>query len=94
MTFEAFLDFLLEHSKKEVDMLQRSAGEVTRRNFLRGAGASVAGLAAVGSVGLLLRNSAIAKQEAVKPEAMTWPYVKLDTDKVAARTFENYFKGG
>ncbi|HDQ41217.1 MAG TPA: twin-arginine translocation signal domain-containing protein [Desulfonatronum sp.] len=76
-------------------MLQRSAGEVTRRNFLRGAGASVAGLAAVGSVGLLLRNTAIAKQEAsVKPEAMTWPYVKLDKDKVAARTFEYYFKGG
>jgi len=43
-------------------MLHRNMEEVTRRDFLRGAGASVAGLTVVGSVGLLMKNTAFAKQ--------------------------------
>ncbi|HDQ41215.1 MAG TPA: hypothetical protein ENN39_09345 [Desulfonatronum sp.] len=71
-------------------MLQCTTSEVTRRSFLRGAGASVAGLAAVGSVGLLLKNTAIAKQ--VAPSVL--PYAKVDPDAAMARAYEGYSKGG
>ncbi len=78
-------------------MLQRNAGDVTRRTFLRGAGATVAGLAAIGSAGLMWKNTAIATQgvpASDKLGATAWPYVKLKTDAVADRTFQKYFKGG
>lgn len=64
--------------------------QVTRRNFLRGAGASLAGLAFAGSAGLLLNNTALAIPAA--PGVL--PYAKLDPDKAMARAYEGYSRGG
>jgi hypothetical protein len=74
---------------KEVEMMQCTTSEVTRRGFLRGAGASVAGLAAVGSVGLLLRNTAIATQA-----SPGLPYTKVDPEAAMKWGYEGYSKGG
>ncbi len=71
-------------------MLQCNAGDVTRRSFLRGAGASVVGVAAVGSVGLLLKNTAIATQGSLAK----LPYVKVDPEKAMKMAYEGYSKGG
>lgn len=64
---------------------------LSRRNFLRGAGASVAGLAVVGSAGLLMHNSGIATAGTTPA---TLPYRKIDPDKAKAATYEGYSKGG
>jgi hypothetical protein len=72
-------------------MLQHNADEVTRRSFLRGAGASVVGLAAVGSVGLLMKNTAIATQ--AEPAKTALPYVKLDPDKAREIGYTKYWDG-
>ncbi len=72
-------------------MMQCTTSEVTRRGFLRGAGASVAGLAAVGSVGLLLKNTAIATTQGSLAKL---PYVKMDPEKAMKMAYEGYSKGG
>jgi hypothetical protein len=64
---------------------------LSRRNFLRGAGASVAGLAIVGSAGLLVHNSGIATASTTPA---TLPYIKIDPDKVMAAAYQGYSKGG
>ncbi len=70
---------------------QHKAGEVTRRNFLRGAGISVAGLAVMGTTGLVLKKKAIATTQAA-PGAL--PYEKLDPEKAMKMAYEGYSKGG
>lgn len=70
---------------------QHKAGEVTRRNFLRGAGISVAGLAVMGTTGLVLKKTAIATTQAAPG---TLPYEKLDPEKAMKMAYEGYFKGG
>jgi hypothetical protein len=64
---------------------------LSRRNFLRGAGVSVAGLAVVGSAGLLVHNSGIATASTTPA---TLPYKKIDPDKAMAAAYEGYSKGG
>ncbi|MFO7912489.1 MAG: hypothetical protein R6V15_10045 [Desulfotignum sp.] len=76
--------------KTAVQGLQHKAGEVTRRKFLRGAGTSVAGLAVMGTAGLVMKNTATATQATPK----TLPYVKLDPEKAMKRAYEGYSKGG
>ena len=72
-------------------MMEQIKCGLSRRRFLRGAGASVAGLAVVGSAGLLMHNSGIATASTTPA---TLPYKKIDPDKVMAATYEGYSKGG
>lgn len=71
---------------------------LSRRKFLRGAGATVAGLALVGS-GLLLSGCEeleTVASEVPKIPAAQWPfkYVKLDPDVAAERAYKGYKAGG
>lgn len=76
-------------------MMHYNTKEVTRRDFLRGAGAAAAGLTVVGSAGLLMKNTVFAKQAApARPAAGLLPYVKLDPDKAMERAYKNYLTGG
>ncbi len=72
-------------------MKEQVRSNLSRRNFLRGAGVSVAGLAVVGSAGLLVHNSGIANASTA-PE--TLPYKKIDPDRVMDATYQGYAKGG
>ncbi|MFW6147810.1 MAG: twin-arginine translocation signal domain-containing protein [Thermodesulfobacteriota bacterium] len=75
-------------------MLHDNTEEVTRRDFLRGAGASAAGLAVLGSAGLLMKNTVFAKQAApAKLAAGLLPYVKLDPDEAMETAYKEYLKG-
>ena len=75
-------------------MMHYNKKEVTRRDFLRGAGASAAGLTLVGSLGLLVKSTTFATQAAPpNPAAGLLPYVKLDPDKAMERAYKNYLTG-
>ncbi len=74
-------------------MKEEKKKDLSRRNFLRGAGASVAGLAAVGGMGLFA-NRVISPKEA-SAAAPPFKYVKLDPNKAAEMAFDAYMnKGG
>ena len=74
-------------------MLHDNTEKVTRRDFLRGAGASAAGLAVLGSAGLLMKNTVFAKQAAPAKPAELLPYVKLDPDEAMETAYKEYLKG-
>ncbi len=88
-------------------MLDSKVKELTRRKFLRGAGASVAGLALAGTVGILLPGCS--KQEPAAPVTPPanaapepvigvpeWPlnYVKLDPGTAEKRAYDAYMEDG
>ena len=62
-----------------------------RRKFLHRAGASVIGLAAAGSAGFLFNNAASATANSSNNAL---PYKRLDPERAAERSYQNYFKGG
>lgn len=68
------------------------SGEVSRRSFLRGAGLSMAGLAAFGGVGLGLNRTMSTNEASASTAPFT--YVKLDPDKAAAAAFQAYMEQG
>ena len=68
------------------------SGEVSRRNFLQKAGLSVAGLAAVGGVGMALNRTMSIGHASAATAPFT--YVKLDPSKAAAITFQAYMEQG
>lgn len=72
-------------------MAEQNSKRWGRRNFLRSAGASVIGLAAAGSAGFFLNNTADAT---ASQSSQVWAYTKLDPDRAAERAYQNYFKGG
>lgn len=83
-------------------MTMKENKQVTRKDFLKGMGMSLAGVAVVGSVGGLLTactgtGTASATVETTgstdKPQ---WPfkYTKLDPDKVTERAFKGYKEKG
>ncbi len=72
-------------------MKEEIRSNLSRRNFLRGAGASVAGLAVVGTAGLLVHNSGIATASTT-PGPL--PYVKIDPEKAMVAGYEGYSRGG
>lgn len=80
---------------------------LSRRALLRGAGYSLAGLAAAGTMGILLPGcSQTAPATPAAPaagdlaekkiEAVQWPlaYVKLDPDVAEKRAYDAYMKDG
>jgi formylmethanofuran dehydrogenase subunit D len=73
-------------------MKEEKMKELSRRKFLRGAGASVAGLAAVGGVGFIA-NRVISPGEA-SAAAPPFKYVKLDPNKAAEMAFDAYMNHG
>ncbi|HHX74827.1 MAG TPA: twin-arginine translocation signal domain-containing protein [Firmicutes bacterium] len=68
--------------------------EISRRKFLVGAGATIAGAALAGGIGGMLAGCEA--QSAGKVETPNWPaeYKKLDPDKAAERGFNAYKNGG
>lgn len=82
-------------------MTMQKDKQITRKDFLKGVGVSVAGVAMTGAVGSLLTacaeketNATGASNSVKKPE---WPfkYAKLDVEKVKTRAFDAYkTKGG
>ncbi len=74
-------------------MREEKQNELSRRKFLRGAGASVAGLAAAGGMGLFA-NKVISPGEASAAQP-PFKYVKLDPNRAAEMAFSAYMdKGG
>ncbi len=73
--------------------------EISRKDFLKGVGISVAGVAMAGGVGGLLTacGDSASVDSGGSVGAPEWPfkYVKLDPEKVKARAFDAYkTKGG
>jgi hypothetical protein len=77
--------------EKTAQEVKHKAVEVTRRNFLRGAGISMAGLAVMGTTGLVLKKTAGATTQAAPG---TLPYQKLDPEKAMKMAYEGYSRGG
>lgn len=76
--------------------METNAKTVSRQEFLKGVGKSVAGVALLGGVTGLLTACA-EKPASIDPAtAPAWPftYTKLDPDKVAERAFNSYKTGG
>lgn len=80
-------------------MANNGQKQITRKDFIKGVGVSVAGVAMAGGVGALLTgcttspSTADATGSTEKPQ---WPfkYVKLDPAKVEARAFQGYKEKG
>ncbi|MDF2591496.1 MAG: split soret cytochrome c precursor [Clostridia bacterium] len=71
--------------------------EISRKEFLKGVGKTVAGVTVVGALGSVLTGCTTAETTAAVPERPQWPfpYKKLDPEKVLARGFKGYKdKGG
>jgi len=72
--------------------------QMTRKDFLKGVGASVAGVAMAGGVGALLTGctTTAAVDTTGSTEKPQWPfkYVKLDPAKVEARAYTGYKEKG
>ena len=76
--------------------------EISRKEFLKGIGKAVAGVAVAGTLGSVLTGCSAqeATAEAVAapaaPEKPKWPfpYKKIDSDKAAERAFKAYKEKG
>lgn len=74
--------------------------QITRKDFLKGVGVSVAGVAMAGTMGSILtacadKETDTAGSNSVKRPEWPFKYEKLDPEKVRARAFDAYkTKGG
>jgi len=74
--------------------------QISRKNFLKGAGVSVAGVAMAGGIGALLTACTSPGSASIDTTGSTekpqWPfkYVKLDPAVVEARAFKGYQEKG
>jgi hypothetical protein len=84
-------------------MSEEKVKELSRRKFLHGAGASVAGLALAGTVGMMLSGCTKSEGSAAPPAAAPteiavaeWPYTykKLDPDVAAQKGYDGYKADG
>lgn len=82
--------------------IEKKDKEISRKDFLKGVGTSIAGVALLGGVGSVL--TACSSPAAVAPEPQPqagvlgkpqWPftYVKVDADKAAQRGYDAYKTG-
>jgi hypothetical protein len=83
----------------EVDMAEPDESQLTRRNFLGGLGASLAGLTATGLMSCSFKDHLAtppSAEQSMKSTPQNYPftYVKLDPDKAAEMAYNAYFKGG
>lgn len=81
--------------------MEKKSKEISRKDFLKGVGASIAGVTLLGGMGGVL--TACSQQATASPEVITeeatkpqWPfkYVTLDPDKVEEMAYHGYQKGG
>ncbi len=77
-------------------MSNKTEKQITRKDFLKGMGVSVAGVAMAGSVGALLTGCTTSADTSVSTEKPQWPfkYVKLDPEKVKSRSYNAYKEMG
>jgi hypothetical protein len=88
-------------------MSEEKVKELSRRKFLHGAGASVAGFALAGTVGMMLSGCSKSEGSAAPPAAppavapaepavAEWPYTykKLDPDVAAQKGYDGYKADG
>jgi len=70
--------------------------EISRRKFLLGAGAAIAGVALAGGVHNFLRGDGSRSEAAENAEAAKWPveYKTLDPDIAAERAYQGYKEAG
>ncbi len=82
-------------------MKEKKIVQVSRKDFLKGSGASLAGLVLLGGIGGLISGCAPSEtatpastEGTVTPPPWPYPYVKLDADKGRQRAYEAYAQGG
>lgn len=69
--------------------------KITRKDFLKTAGSSIAGVAMVGAMGGLLTGcSTSSAGDAMTPPSWPYKYKKLDVDQVKERTYDAYKNQG
>jgi hypothetical protein len=76
---------------------ERKVLQLSRKDFLKGTGASVAGLVLMGGLSTLVTGCATQNAPAAGEIAVPeWPYkyAKLDADKAAQKAYEGYKEGG
>ncbi len=76
-------------------MAEEKQVRLSRKKFIAGTGASLAGLALAGGVGSLLAGCAPEQDVAAPEGAPSYPfaYEKLDLDEVAQRAYDSYKDG-
>ncbi len=81
-------------------MAMNEKKQITRKDFIKGVGVSVAGVAMAGGVGGLLtactNTGSASVDSSGSKEKPQWPfkYKKLDPEKVAERAFKGYKEKG
>ncbi len=70
--------------------------QISRKDFMKGVGVTVAGVAVTGGLGGLLTGCAAPEAAADTTTAPEWPlpYQKLDADAVRERAYNAYFEKG
>jgi hypothetical protein len=68
--------------------------EISRKEFLKTAGKTVAGVAVVGALGSVLSGCSTTTTAKVDKYQWPLPYKKLDPEKVLARGFKGYKEKG
>jgi len=77
---------------KNPEEMNKQSKAITRKNFLKGMGTSIAGVTVLGGVGTLLAGCTEEASAMEKPE---WPfkYEKIDPDVAAQRAYDSYKSG-
>lgn len=70
--------------------------EISRKDFLKGMGKTVAGVTVVGSLGTVLAgcSTPAATVEAAEKPQHPFTYVKVDPDKAAEKAYKGYKEKG
>ncbi len=70
--------------------------QISRKDFLKGVGTTVAGVTVIGTLGSVLSGCAPTTASVETPEKPEWPfpYTKIDADKAAERAFNAYKEKG
>ncbi|WP_350344745.1 hypothetical protein PRVXT_001177 [Proteinivorax tanatarense] len=76
--------------------MEKKEKQISRKDFIKGVGTSLAGVTVLGGMGLMAGCSEGADSSATDKSTPDWPfpYVTLDPDKVADRTYKAYKEMG